>query len=112
MKKFLLPLLLFPVMAIGNNTNVEQQEFDLIQTKIICTEDKVIYSSLDEYGEKPMVHMVSHRKINDGTEESINSYPTILFVNPNTGTWTLVEKHTENILCVVTIGQQLKPYSR
>ena len=112
MKKFLLPLLLFPVMAIGNDTNVEQQEFDLIQTKIICTEDKVIYSSLDEYGEKPLLHMISHRKINDGTEESINSYPTILFVNPNTGTWTLVEKHTENILCVVTIGQQLKPYSR
>jgi hypothetical protein len=98
-------------MAIGNGTD-DQQEFDLIQTKIICTEDKVIYSSLDEYGEKPLLHMISHRKIKDGNEESIESYPTILFVNPTTGTWTLVEKHTENILCVVTIGQQLKPYSR
>jgi hypothetical protein len=99
-------------MAIGNGTDDDQQELTLVQTKIICTEDKLIYSSLNDYGEKPLLHMVSHRKLNDGAEETINSYPTILFVNPNTGTWTLVEKHTENILCVVTIGQQLKPYSR
>ena len=111
MKKFLLPLLLFPIVAISQSDNSTDNGF-FADTKIVCVSEDVLFKSLNGYGEKPMVHMVSHRKINDGTEESINSYPTILFVNPNTGTWTLVEKHTENILCVVTIGQQLKPYSR
>lgn len=98
-------------MAIGNGTN-EEPEFTFVQTKMVCVEDKVVYSSLDEYGEKPLLYMASHRKMNDGSNENINSYPTILFVNPSTGTWSLVEKHTDNVLCIVSIGQQLKPYGR
>jgi len=111
MKKILLPLLLFPVLAIGNSTG-EEQEFMFVQNKMVCVQAEVVYSSLDEYGEKPMMHMVSQRRTNDENGESINSYPTIMFVNPNTGTWSLVEKHTENILCIVGIGQQIRPYGR
>ncbi len=111
MKKILLPLLLFPVLAVGNDTS-EEQDFTLLQSKMVCVRAEVVYSSLDEYGEKPMMHMISHRRTNDENGESVNSYPTIMFVNPNTGTWSLVEKHTENILCIIGIGQQIRPYGR
>lgn len=111
MKKILLPLLLFPILAIGNSTS-EEQEFTFVQNRMVCVQAEVLYSSLDEYGEKPLMHMVSHRRINDGVEENIDSYPTIMFVNPRTGTWSLVEKHSENVLCILAIGQQMKPYGR
>jgi hypothetical protein len=108
MKKILLPLLLFPVLAIGNDTG-EEKDFAFLENKMVCVRAEVVYSSLDEFGERPMMHMVSHRRMFD---ESVSSYPTIMFVNPNTGTWSLVEKHTEEILCIVAIGQQMRPYGR
>lgn len=99
------------MLAIGNNTN-EEQEFMFVHNKMVCVQAEVVYSSLDEYGEKPLMHMISNRRMNDGNSEDITSYPTIMFVNPKTGTWSLVEKHSENILCILGIGQQIKPYGR
>ena len=98
-------------MAIGNGTNAEQ-ELIFVQNKMVCVQAEVVYSSLEEYGERPMMQMVSHRRMNETNGENINSYPTIMFVNPNTGTWSLVERHTEDVLCIVAIGQQMRPYGR
>lgn len=54
---------------------------------------------LKQYGEKPMLQMNSSRGESNNT--------TILFVNPETKTYTLLEKVTDYHYCVVSSGDKL-----
>lgn len=106
MKRYLIPLLLIPVLSFSQNKNIQSY----IETKVICLDGDEVYSTLTQFGEKPMLMMSTTRTY--GTEPDIKEkfLPTILFVNPKTGTWSIVERHSDNMSCVTSVGQQMSPY--
>ena len=112
MKKIILPLMLFPVIALSESNDQKQilDDFDYLNTKLICMSEQLFLSTLKEFDEKPMLSMMSNRITDtDGNREE-RVFPVILFVNSSTGTWTMAEKQSGDKVCVVSIGQQIKPF--
>lgn len=104
MKKLLATLLLaLPVIGFSQNRG---QIIDLLG---MCIAPVQFAETLASYGEIPMMTMITHR-MTDATIEKFESYPTVLFVNPNTGSWTLAEKRDENNYCITAIGEGIQPY--
>lgn len=71
-------------------TTVEVECFSLIE----------LASLLNEYNEAPL----SAGSILRGDEKGAVEHTMILFVNPKTKTWTLAEKTTKGLYCVLTAG--------
>ena len=71
-------------------TTVEVDCFTLIE----------LASILNDYNETP----VSIGSILRGDEKGAVEHTMILFVNPKTKTWTLAEKTTKGLYCILTAG--------
>lgn len=103
MKKILMLLLLSPAVAFCNE--IDPDELIYSDTKIVCSKGSVVFPTLNNYSEIPMLSMVSYRR----SEMGQTKYETRLFVNSSTGTWTLVERREDDLYCVSALGEQLKP---
>jgi len=112
MKKFLLPLLLFPVMAIGNESDSNSDQMSYQDTKIVCVGAPVLFDTLKKYGEIPMLSLTSYRTLATDQNDNASQLDSRLFANPSTGTWTMVERHEGDLYCVIGIGEQLKTIQR
>lgn len=70
-----------------------------------CTDKDGLKTYLNKYEEVPFFRMASIRakdKIHDA----------VLFINPKTGSWTLVEDRGDGKLCVVGVGGDLELIER
>jgi len=106
MKKILATLLIMlPVMAKS------QQELkgELIDLIGMCVGAVQFAETMSSYGEVPFVTMTTIRPL-DKAMEKFDEYPTVLFLNPNTRTWTLAEKRGENNYCVTGVGEKAAPF--
>ena len=106
MKKILATLLIMlPVMAMS------QQELkgELIDLVGMCVGEIQFAETMTSYGEIPFVTMMTVRPV-DKTMEKFEEYPTVLFMNPDTRTWTFAEKRGEDKFCVVGVGENAAPY--
>jgi hypothetical protein len=74
----------------------------------ICTTERIFAETLYSYGETPIMRGQSVRDIN-GAMVSMN---TVLFMNLETGSWTLAEKIADDAFCVVAMGQNWQVYQR
>lgn len=110
MKKILALLLLLPVIALCNEIDPDAPVY--ADTKIVCVNSAMMFSSLKKFGEIPMLSMISYRTTVEGQERNTATYETRLFVNTSTGTWTLVERHDADTYCVTGLGEQLKPFEK
>ena len=72
----------------------------------ICTTQQIFGETILKYGETPIMRGLSVRNI-DGATVFMN---TVLFMNPNTGSWTLAEKIADDVLCVIAMGQNWQVY--
>lgn len=100
MKKILFTLLFVPMVAIAKD--------DLATFESYCLTLQRLTEVLEKHEEKPMMTFVSYRAIGEqGTQ-----YPTVMFVNPKTYTYTIAEKIREDFYCVVSVGTNLKPYKK
>ena len=72
----------------------------------MCVDSLVLAQTLVEYGEKPALTMTTNREMSKGVE----SFATVLFVNYQTKSWTLVEQYSEDLYCVIGMGNHLTPY--
>jgi hypothetical protein len=81
-------------------------------TKMVCVVGDELRDSLNQYSEKPMLSLNSNRIVDQGETNSIVKFQAILFVNASTGSWTLVERHSENLYCIAALGEQLKPFGQ
>lgn len=70
---------------------------------VICTDGATMAETLATYGELPMMTMMTTR---EGSEDSA----TVMFANPETRSWTLVEEIRDDVYCAVSMGQGLAPY--
>lgn len=99
--KFLLAVaagLLISSQAVAQNS----QRYDAV-----CINIDSLAELVDEFGEDPSLVMTSIRETQRGGQVEI---PTVLFVNYETKTWTMVERVTKDRFCVIATGENIKPY--
>jgi len=75
---------------------------------ILCVSEEVLEATLKKYGEKPFLQMLTMRAV-DSTFEEYAEVSTVLFANRETRSWTLVERASSGMYCVVSAGDQLRP---
>ena len=79
----------------------------LLDIPIACTKQvDNVSKAVASHGEKAFAKGKSDRLINNDTSYS-NSF--VLFVNPDTKSWTFVEITKENIFCVIAAGEDFQP---
>lgn len=71
-----------------------------------CMNELQLNNLLQKYNEKPMFRMSSTRIL---SENMVKNSPTTLYANPKEGSWTLVEKSTDELYCVVATGMGITP---
>ena len=97
------------VIALAVNTTAVADESELtFRTPFdaICTTQQIFGETMLKYGETPIMRGQSVRNV-DGVMVFMN---TVLFMNLETGTWTLAEKITDNVFCVMAMGQNWQVY--
>lgn len=103
-KTFVTSLALTAGLATQPSTANEQ--IINIPMEITCVTGKVLTETLEEFGEIPFIQMNSTRE----TDGGIVSNPTVIFMNPDTKTWTMAERIERDIYCVIAIGDFAMPF--
>jgi hypothetical protein len=93
-----------------SQSNESTQNYFYADTKIVCVPDEILKSSLSSYGEQPMLSLSSRRIAQSNDNRENREYPSVLFGNASTGSWTLVERQGEDIYCIIGVGENLKPH--
>jgi len=60
--------------------------------------------TMTKYGEFPLARGTSNRSL-DGVPDRI----LVVFLNPETRSWTMAEQVTDEVVCIVALGQGFKP---
>ena len=79
---------------------------ELVRFPAVCTTMVTLSEVLSEYDEMPAMTMISNREANN----TILGFKTVMFINYETRTWTLVEKITKDSYCIVATGEDISPY--
>lgn len=95
MKKLLATILLIPSLVFA-----ETLEKALIET--YCVDLATLDATLKEFNEVPFIRGESNR-------DPLGVVPFVFFVNPEKGTWTLVERVARNKYCIIGIGNKFEP---
>jgi hypothetical protein len=104
MKKLLATLLIMlPMMAIG------QPKGQIINLIGMCVGELQFAETMTSYGEVPFLTMLTMRPV-DEKLKNFKGYPTVMFMNPSTLSWTLAEKRSDNDYCVTAVGQNMQPF--
>jgi len=99
MKKLVLSILLLASSAVHAQQSPTP---DAIKLTVPCATQAKVVEVLKEYDERPMLQMVSTRD----KEELV----TIMFVNPKTLTYTIVEQVNDKVYCVTGSGKNVMVY--
>lgn len=86
---------------------VQAQEVLNVPIDAYCVTKDHMTGILAEHQEKAMLIGVSVRNVN-GNEVSV---PMVVFVNPETKSFTIAEKVNDRY-CVVALGEKLSPYTK
>lgn len=86
---------------------VQAQEVLNVPIDAYCVTKDHMAGILAEHQEKAMLIGVSVRNVN-GNEVSV---PMVVFVNPETKSFTIAEKVNDRY-CVVALGEKLSPYTK
>lgn len=94
MKKILFAILLsFSSFSFAQTTK---------NIKLECYPLKDVVLELNKFNEAPLLLANSFRS-------EIERNVLIIFMNTETRTWTILEKYTEEIYCILAMGDQLTP---
>lgn len=74
-------------------------------TKLVCVTEQELTPVLTKYQEQPVLKFSSMRVVGN----SQGYLQSVLYMNPTTKTWTLVEQWDENLYCIVSIGIDAEP---
>ena len=97
MKKILSTLLFLPALAMA--------QVEYVNFETICVSQKMLEETVAKHGEKPFVTAVGYRLAGDRKL----FHPVVMFMNPDTKSWTLVEK-IDNSFCIVAVGTKIEPF--
>ena len=79
---------------------------ELVSMPVECGSRQALSAMLKKYDEQPVMMFSSTRLIRQAATE----VPAVLFVNPVTTTWSLVEQVDDDIYCVVAQGDKAKSH--
>jgi hypothetical protein len=71
----------------------------------VCVDAETLSKTVDEFKELPFARGIS---IDLGNAESAPQ-SLVIFVNPRTQTWTIVERVDANQYCIMALGQKFEP---
>jgi hypothetical protein len=97
MSKYLVGLVLGFAMTL---TQAQQ-----ISVPAYCVSSQDLQDSLTEWKELPTAQGKSLRKVDKDTVTG----KLVIFINPKTGTWTIVEELTKDKFCVIAMGEEFSP---
>jgi len=100
MKKILAASLLCLLPSLGFNQSLVQNNNVEIQMDIFCGGDDLLNKIMFKYEEEPLISLGSIRKISG----EVVRFPSILFMNTRTGTWSIVEERGKEFYCVISVG--------
>ena len=101
MKKMLAMFLLMPSLVFANS---EKPSLQISTYETVCLSAKDLSSLIDEFKEIPYVRGVSRPVIGDDS-----SLPLVIFVNPQSKTFTIVERASKDIYCILAVGANFQP---
>jgi hypothetical protein len=96
MKNILGILLLAPSLALAN------PKIQNVET--ICLNSNELTETINEFKELPYVRGISMPISRDNVKFSL-----VVFVNPNTRSFTIAEKRADNMYCIIAIGTDFAP---
>ena len=99
MKKMLAMFLLMPSLVFAN------PQIKTIQT--MCLDGKDLTDTVNEFKELPYVRGISTPMAEQDAKMSL-----VVFLNPTTGTFTIVEKADDNLYCILAVGGGFEPVPR
>lgn len=99
MEKYLVSLIL-----IFSGTTIAQENVETLSAPIICTSSTRISEMLTEYNESPALAGYIVRETPYGYRD--NQF--ILYINPDTRSWTLIEK-INDLYCMSASGHSIAP---
>ena len=104
MKKLLATLLvMLPMTVMGQPKG---QTINLIG---MCVGELQFSETMTSYGEVPFLTMTTMRPLNEKME-LFEAYPTVMFMNPSTLSWTIVEKRGDDNYCATAMGRNIQPF--
>jgi hypothetical protein len=96
MKKILAVCLLMPSLVLAN------PQIKTIQT--MCLNGNDLGETVNEFKELPYVRGISTPFDKEDAKMSL-----VVFLNPTTGTFTIVEKAGDNLYCILAVGGGFEP---
>lgn len=92
-------------VGLISQPSIANDELISIPMEVTCVPGRVLAETLEEFGEIPMLQMNSTRE----TDTGIVTNPTVIFMNPDTKSWTMAEKVERDLYCVIAIGDFAMP---
>jgi len=104
LKKILTSLAL--TVGIAHHSNAS--EITQFPTYLNCLNQQDLSATITEFEEISFAGGISIREIPDSGMVTNN---LIIFVNPKTMSWTIVERFSKDLYCVVALGEKFRPLS-
>jgi len=80
-------------------SSVDKLDVKYMNVEIPCLDEKGLIVFLNEFEEKPFIEFQNFR----GKEMSVKNQ-SILFINEKTKSWSMVEKISSDMFCIVSTG--------
>lgn len=101
MKKLIAMFLLVPSLVLANPL---KSDLEVATMQTICLDIKSLTELLNEFEEIPYVRGQSRSITNDGPSLSL-----VIFVNPKSGSFTIVERADKDSYCLLAVGNRFEP---
>jgi len=111
MKKLLMTIM----MALLSSTAFSDEIFreprakpglDKVKFDAFCGNGDKMAQVVDHYKERAMIDFKSQRIING----EVMTFTAVLFANPKDGSWTWIEKITDDSYCIISTGDRMTPH--
>lgn len=110
---FLAALAMFLATAVHSQTPNDgtqpEDEIKFFMAAQACANANTVFQSMQQYQEQPLLSGLGNLRHISGTVFSSN---IVLFVNQDTGTWSLVALYEDFTACIVAEGSEFEPYVR
>jgi hypothetical protein len=87
-------LMFFPLVSFAQKENN-------VMYQNVCVNLATLESTLQEFEEIPFVRGLSNR-------DPIGIVSLVIFVNPKTGSWSIIEKIEKNRYCILAVGNSFE----
>lgn len=111
MKEILFSVALILAANISSAQETEPHRTTFLSVNFCSDYDTVVMDLVNNYNEKLLFHgdgVITHIDSNSVTADIVSH--TQMFVNQNTGTWSLIQVYNGGNTCYVTGGTRFEPY--